>query len=553
MYKESEKVRQTDIWNDPSFGMGRRTREIFENSEGWHHRFRREVTNRVDESIFKPLYSEGKGAPNAPIRILVAMMALKEGQGISDEQLYEQARFNALIRSALGLINSDEEVPTESTYYLFRQKISEYAECTGANLLEAAFEGITKGQCQEYQVSGKRVRMDSKLLGSNIGIYSRYGVVHEMLRKYCAANGIKAEEVKDTVLSEVLKEKAETTTYRNTKEEVARRFEELGTIIYRLLAAGGAERHKEYVLLKRVFEEQYEVTCGPGGGKKKIVKPRKNGEISSKSVQSPHDEDSEYRNKGGHKVNGYSLNVVETCDKGNLNLIVDVRTEGAATADLDYFQEGINKAQTVVTNKVEEVYTDGVYHSPDNQEYCKQKGIEWVMRGIGGPTPKYDVSYDEEGNMVVYEIESRERIEVTKAKSRKSEGPQRWGIRDKNNKMKYFQKKDVVLCELRKRLEGIPKERLDIRNNVEATIFQVGYHYRSDKSSYRGLFKHGLWSISRCLWVNFRRIQLWCMRQAGNSVDDGEGSAEGNIVFIFFRWLLRGYRLFFGLPVLAGS
>ena len=99
MFRESEIIKQTDIWKDPSLGMGKRTSEIFCDGEGWHNRFRREATNRIDEDIFKPLFSDGTGAPNAPIRILVAMMALKEGMGMSDEQLYEQARFNALVRS----------------------------------------------------------------------------------------------------------------------------------------------------------------------------------------------------------------------------------------------------------------------------------------------------------------------------------------------------------------------------------------------------------------------------------------------------------------------
>jgi len=95
-----------------------------------------------------------------------------------------------------------------------------------------------------------------------------------------------------------------------------------------------------------------------------------------------HDKDSEYRDKGGNKVKGYSVNVTETCDEGTLNLRVGVQTEGCGTADVEYLQEGIKKAQEAVTEKIEEVYTDGAYHSPGNQEYCKGKGIEWVMRGI---------------------------------------------------------------------------------------------------------------------------------------------------------------------------
>jgi hypothetical protein len=526
MYRPSEKIKQSDMLMDPRLEMGNRTKEIFDNKDGWHNRFRKEVTNRVEEDIFKPLFSDGTGASNAPIRVLIAMMALKEGQGISDEQLYEQCRFNMLVRSALGLLNSADDVPTESTYYLFRQKVAEYADTHGENLLEKAFEAITKDQCQEYQVSGKRIRMDSKLLGSNIAWYSRYGIVHETIRKYCNANGITKVAGKEQILAMILKEKAEGVTYRNTKEEVGRLFEELGSLIYRLLCNPGAEKNKEYSLLQRVFDEQYEVVLGPGGGKKKRVKSREKSEISGGSVQNPHDSDSEYRDKGGNKVKGYSLNVTETCDEDNLNLIVGVKTEGSGTADVDYLQDGVEKAQEVVVDKIAAVYTDGAYHSPENQEYCREKEIDWILRGIQGKPPKYDLSFDVEGNLVVVNIESGEHLETRKVNSHNSDSPERWVIMDENNKPRYFDRKAVETCELRKHLEEIPKEQLDIRNNVEATIFQVGYHYRGDKSQYRGLRKHSLWAISRCLWVNFRRIHLWITRKVANEENDGARIGE---------------------------
>jgi hypothetical protein len=311
----------------------------------------------------------------------------------------------------------------------------------------------------------------------------------------------------------ILKEKADAVTYRSTKEEIQNKFEELGIIIYRLLEANGAEGNKEYGLLKRVFEEQYEVTNGPGGGKKKRVKSREKTEITGKSVQNPHDAESEYRDKGGNKVKGYSLNVVETCDKEGLNLIVGVRTEGSGTADVEYLQEGLAKAQEVVVDKIEEVYTDGAYHSPENQEYCKKEEIDWVLGGIQGKPSKYDVSFDEEGNIVVMNTESGQYLEAEKVNTRKPETPERWAVKDGDTR-RTFEQKDVQTSELRKRLEEIPKERLNIRNNVEATIFQVGYHYRGDKSQYRGLEKHSIWATSRCLWVNFRRIHLWMKRKA---------------------------------------
>jgi hypothetical protein len=352
--------------------------------------------------------------------------------------------------------------------------------------------------------------------------------VHETIRKYCAANGITEAGGREQGLAEVLKEPAEAVTYRNTKEEVERLFEGLGTLAYRLLGAAGAEGNKEYELLKSVFEEQYEAVSGPGGGKKKKVQGREKAEASAKSVQNPHDPDSEYRDKGGNKVKGYSVNVTETCDEGSglkpaLNLIVNVRAEGCGTSDVEYLQEGIEKAQELVADKIEEAYTDGAYHSPENQEYCKRKGIDWVLRGIQGKPSKYDLSFDVKGNLAVVNTESGQQLEAKRSNSRNPEAPERRVIKDGDKSPIYFEQKDVETCELRKRLGEIPKERLDIRNNVEATIFQAGYHYRGDKSQYRGLMKHRIWSISRCLWVNFRRIQLWFTRKAENSENDGAG------------------------------
>ncbi|MDR1904421.1 MAG: transposase, partial [Treponema sp.] len=139
----------------------------------WHNQFRLQVTNKINEELFKPLFSAENGAPAAPIRVLVGMMILKEGRGISDEQLFESVRFNMLARSALGLLNIDYEPPVESTYYLLRRRIAEYEKKGGENLPDRMFKELTKEQSIEFGVSGKQIRMDSKLLGSNIARYGR--------------------------------------------------------------------------------------------------------------------------------------------------------------------------------------------------------------------------------------------------------------------------------------------------------------------------------------------------------------------------------------------
>ena len=122
MFKKSSNTKQFDMFNSPSGLLCKREGRLYDDPNAWHNTFYREVTSNIDEEIFKPLYTtvhetNRVGRPNIPIRILVAMMILKEGVGCSDEQLYEQCRFNLLYRRALGMVNLDEQCPTIDSYY----------------------------------------------------------------------------------------------------------------------------------------------------------------------------------------------------------------------------------------------------------------------------------------------------------------------------------------------------------------------------------------------------------------------------------------------------
>ncbi|MDP3433018.1 MAG: transposase [Bacteroidota bacterium] len=184
MFKKSSESGQLNIFTSPRSLFSGNSLKTYEDDHAWHNQFRKQVTMRIDENIFRPLYCLDNGTPNAPIRVLVAMMVLKEAEGLSDQKIFENCRFNMLVRSALGLHNADDPLPTESTYYLFRRRIQEYAKEENENLFETAFAQITKDQCAEFEVSGKRIRMDSKLLGSNIAWLSRYELIHETLRLF---------------------------------------------------------------------------------------------------------------------------------------------------------------------------------------------------------------------------------------------------------------------------------------------------------------------------------------------------------------------------------
>ena len=88
----------------------------------------------------------------------------------------------------------------------------------------------------------------------------------------------------------------------------------------------------------------------------------------------------------------------------------------------------------------------------------------------------------------------------------------KWRIR-LDKEYRYFTQEYIDNCLIRKKIDETPIEILQKRNNVEATIFQLGYHYPNDKSRYRGLIKNQMWANMRALWVNFVRIAKFIVKK----------------------------------------
>jgi hypothetical protein len=500
MFKKSSKSGQLNIFTSPKTLFSGNSLKMYEDEHAWHNQFRKQVTMQIDENIFRPLYCKDNGTPNAPVRVLVAMMVLKEAEGLSDQKIFENCRFNLLVRSALGLHNADDPLPTESTYYLFRKRIQNYAKEENENLFETAFAQITKDQCAEFEVSGKRIRMDSKLLGSNIAWLSRYELIHETLRLFY--NQVKQsgqlDEATEDRLDDLLKLEGNKVVYICSSEEVKSRLQELGELIYKILPLFSSSSGVYYQTLQRVFNEQYRVD------EKKVVVAREKEEISAKSVQSPHDTDCHYRNKDDQKVKGYSINVTESCDDDNpLNLIGHVDVRKASTSDVDFFQHDIEKVQVVFPDKIAAAHADGAYHSPVNQQFCKDNQIDLYLHAIQGAKGRYQFNFSEDGVLSILDTTTSQIIDKKKIICKND--IEKWRIKVEKG-YRYFTQKDIDGYLIRKQIAETPIETLQFRNNVEATIFQLGYHYPNAKSRYRGEIKHQMWANVRCLWVNFVRI-----------------------------------------------
>lgn len=501
MFRKSDPEKQMDIFGGVPSLLGGKPLTQYTNPHAWHNQFRIHVLSRIDEDLFKVLYSPTMGAPNASVSVLVGMMILKEAFGWSDAQLFEHCRFNLLIRSALGLFNLTDEVPTESTYYLFRKQVYTYAREQGEDLLEKAYERVTQGQVKDFEVSGKSIRMDSTLFGSNIAWYSRYQIIHQTLVRFCKTQ----EESSFSTFSEndrqqfkeLLTEEPLKTVYHSTKEDIHARMHTIGRLAYLVVGRFSDTKSETYEVLVRVFHEQYRVE---GEQEKVVLRPQE--KLLSGSVQSPHDPDSAYRKKGSKQVKGYSINVTETNSEGQLNLITDVSVDKANVADTHFVEPSIEATKKVTGQTVEKVYADGAYQSPDHDEYCKE--IDMVYTGMQGAAPRYDLEMTDQG-LKVTDTQTGECVEAKRAKKTKRSKEDIWVIR-KGKKRVYFGEQAIRACALRRTIKQRPKEETQKRNNVEATIFHVGYTLRKGKSKYRGLIKNQLWATCRCLWVNLVRI-----------------------------------------------
>ena len=510
MFKKTHRNTQIDLFGNVPLQLSGKAMKKYENSRGWHNQFYDQIVSRIDESLFSTLFSDRMGAPNASVSTMVGMMILKEGMGWSDQDLFEQCSFNLLVRKAFGLINLNDEVPVESTYYLFRKRIHQYNRDHDLDLLSEAFAKVTGEQVKEFKVDGRSIRMDSKLIGSNIALYTRFEIIHQTLQlffKNLDDKGLsRLPKSVQAQLSQLLEEDPEVTVYRQTREEIRSRMQSLGDVFYRLICIFKNDNSDHALLLKRVFEEQYKVL----EGHKIELRPKE--EIRSGSVQSPHDPDCTYRNKGDQKVKGYSANVTETCSDESLNLITDINVQTSNTSDVNFVQPSIRATEEVTQQPVEKVYADGAYQSPDNDAFCEN--IDMVFTGISGAEARYIPEWIND-ELMVTDSQTGEILKAKMVKKTKASTRDRWYIKTKDG-IYYFDEKVIRTAELRRKMRGRSLEELHKRNNVEATVFQLSYPLRNNKTKYRGLFKTQMWAVCRCFWINLVRIvkftQQTCQR-----------------------------------------
>jgi hypothetical protein len=506
MFRASPNSSQIDLFSNVEQFLRQRDQQKLNDPNAWHNVFLDQVTNRIPEERFADLFDDENGRPNAPIRVLVAMLILKEGLGWSDEQLFEAVHFNLLVRRALGLVNLTEEVPVESTYYLFKRRLYGYQLEAGVNLLHELFQELSGDQVKRLGVVGEKLRMDSTLLDSNLATCTRLqliiGCLQEFYKSLTDEQKASLEQVDRALLERLCAKRPSQIIYGLDESTKKAWLEEFGALLVRLKRNERLHSSPRSALIERLLLEQYQIE-GAGEGQRVVLKAP--SEISADSLQSPHDEEAAYRKKKDQTVRGYSANVTETCGEG-LNLIVEVQVEAATAADNAYLKDAVENSQAVLGSKAEEISADGAYYSEQNELYAKEQEKEIHYTGFPGKAGRYDYERTDEGVVVIDRVSAERQI----AEEYK---PGHYRFRAEG-KWHYFTDKDVDTAECRRRTDALPRELFNRRCNVEATIFQLCYHTNKKKLKYRGKFAVQLWALSRAAWINMRRIASYQSKQA---------------------------------------
>lgn len=514
MFKKSRSSTEANLFSGYSQLMGGSKRARLEDPTAWHNSFYREITSRIPESIFSVLYHQDNGRPNAPIRQLVGMLILKEGQDWTDEQLFEACNFNTLVCIALGMSNYSDEAPSPATYYNFKGRLLDHHRATGQDLMEQAFQTLTQEQVLRFQVSGSHVRMDSKLVNSNIAKVTRLqlliGVLNNFYQSLSAADKSVIEQSDKQTLIDLVEKSPEQHTFRLNKDTAAERLQELGSLLYRLYILFEGRTSEEYQLLSRFWEEHFELNEDTKDGQGPNIEPKDKPENGGSSMQSVHDPQAGYRNKPGAKkqiIRGFVSNITETCAPDDeLHLITDVQTDIVTTSDDQFFERAIQNTRHIVADPIENVLTDGAFNSEANQKLAndEEHPFNWFVSAIQGSESYYDFE-PVDGN--TYRVTDR-RTGVEQLTHRTPKGKYRIDEHHAKAKYRYFELKTITNYFRRLAIKDYPEWVSGMRANAEATIHQLFCKLNGAKTKYRGRFKHHQYALCRSLWVNFARIRV---------------------------------------------
>lgn len=506
----------------------------------------------VDESRFKPLYSDDRGSrPNIEIRRYVSALVLKRMYHMSDADFLEFLRCGALnFQYALHTTGEEKQPLSEVSLFRFRAKLLAYKEETGTDLVKDEFERISKAMAMDMGLLPKDpsekddpeklilVRMDSMEIEAHAKVMTRleilYTTVFIMIRYLLRT---KFSHIIPEGLSHYLDEDDHNKVlyYRRPEEErekiqedrvaaVVREMNTLQSVLVANFSSELLEEIPEYKVFLRVQEEQ--TVLGMDG----IRRPKDKKDISPDSVQNPFDTTVTYRNKRGPH-HGSVLNVAEVHDGEGNGIIIDADVSPNTTADTTMEKRFIEKQPD--NGPSMQVEADGAYDSAELEELARQKNIELTATSLTGKLPNdifadFELSSDKQsivkcpmGNVPVSCKYNKNSAYITAHMPDNccASCPHREECKAKINNKKGRSSVKVYVNNVRRarKVRALNTEKVKLaahhRNGVEGIMSVLRRKYKLDDIPVFGIDASALWVWTSLLSYNLVKFQKYTLSQ----------------------------------------
>ena len=498
----------------------KKQQDILDNSkEKWFYDL---ILRNVNENNFKPLYSEIASRPNVAVNILVSALILKEQRGISFDELIESVMFDLRFKIALGLVSIDEVPFSRGTLFNFQNRILEYEEQTGINLIEQVFDNLTAKQIKQLALKTDIQRTDSTLICSNIRKYSRIQLLIEVLIRIERILDESDKKLISEQLQAYLKTGSEKYVYGLKSSELPHELNKLGKVYHAVHTAISEKNEyhetKEFINFERVYKEHFVVV-------NQEISPKPTNELNSGMLQSPDDQDATFREKNGKQSKGYTITGTETANPANpVQLINDIALNPNNIDDTKILNNQIDKINEK-TPDLNELHTDGGYGSEDNDKKLEKLEIIQITTAVRGRESEIEKKIEQTSQSPnVYSVEcphqktlstpTKQRYKVRFDLNICKECPLKEKCQIFKNKGRYyFNHEDYLLDKRNRNIKNIPKERRKIRPNVEALMKEFKIRTRNGKTKVRGLFKTSLFAFNVGIAINFGRIYRYMMKK----------------------------------------
>jgi hypothetical protein len=493
--------------------LSNKARKALEGSkEKWFYHL---ILRNINELNFRALYSDKASRPNAPVNILVSALILKELKGISYDELMESVMFDLRFKTALGLSDIGEVPFSRATLFNFQNRILDYQQQTGLNLIEQIFDKLSARQIKDLSLKADIQRSDSTLVSSNIKKYSRLQLLIEVLVRL---DRILEEEDRlfiSAQLQPYLKKGTDKYIYGLKGNQLPHELEKLGKVYYRVFEWMSKKEpyhdKQEFINFERAYREHFVVV-------EREVSPMPTEELTSSMLQSPDDEDATYRKKGKQESKGFTINGTETANPENpVQLITDISVNPNNVDDSQILNDRVDKIKEK-TPELNEMHTDGGYGSQESDKKFETLEINHITTAVRGRESEIEKKIEQ-----ISQSPEEYTVECPFQKVHSSPTKKRHKVRFdmdickkcplndkcrifKNKGRYYFTHEDYLQNRRNRNIMDIPEERRKIRPNVEALMNEFKIRTPGGKLKVRGLFKATLFAFNAGIAINFGRI-----------------------------------------------